>query len=135
MEQRNRRETEIIKGKHFNLKSVLELFRCVLVFAVNETIPKTNFKSKCFPLFISISLLVLVSLCFSSVSLLFSYSTSLKALFSPSIILVRQHLLVFCFSHIHFSLPTLGQFSYTPTLHTHNFFHDSTAYVFKCFNK
>ena len=44
-EQRNRRETEpkhkklevkqkIIQGKHFNLKSVSESFRCVLVFTV-----------------------------------------------------------------------------------------------------
>ena len=32
--KKTRRETEIIKGTHFNLKSVLESFRSVLIFMV-----------------------------------------------------------------------------------------------------
>ena len=55
--KKTRRETEIIKGKHFNLESVSESFQCVSVFVVKQNNTETDFKLKCFPLFISISLL------------------------------------------------------------------------------
>ena len=91
MEQRNRREqnqtqkktrkeTEIIHGKHFNLKSVSESFQCVLIFTVkqnnSEMIPKWILNR-------SVSLCLFVSLlafvfwfCFPSVSLFHSFKST-----------------------------------------------------------
>ena len=53
---------ETNKGKHFNLKSILVLFQNLFCFtAKTETHrndSKTDFKLKCFPLIISVSLQV-----------------------------------------------------------------------------
>ena len=150
MEQRNRRETEpkhkktrreieIIKGKHFNLKSVSESFRCVLVFVVKqnnfETILKQILNQSVFlSLFFHFpsSFFFVFWFCFSSVSLFHFFKNNYWSINIFDKTTFTSVLLLF---HFHFSLPTLAHFSYTPTLCTHIFFNDSAPHVFKCFSK
>ena len=111
------------------------MFRCVLVFTVNqvdsETIPKQILNQ-------SVSLVFFCfpsnSLCFVSVSLLFPYSTSLKKLLGPKFFLYKTIFTsVLLLLHSFQFINTWPFWQHTYFTYKQFFFHGSTTSISNCF--